>query len=163
MLATTASAYSLVARRSPPSICRSMSYVTVRSTIVCSTASRTKRLPNAYVYTPRFRGMKRVGPAGREPIEAVESVHLTQLAGGDRTDIQAFETEPIVTVPEHSRHVQTGLVSEGAPAVLDERLRVEAGASFAVPGDGPHGAVGPSGACGVGVVASPRPSPDRTE
>ena len=58
--------------------------------------------------------MERVGFSERETIEAVEQVHLTQLAAGERTSVQGFEIEPGATVPEHSHHhEQTGFVYEG--------------------------------------------------
>jgi quercetin dioxygenase-like cupin family protein len=112
--------------------------------------------------------MERVGLADREAVEAVESVHLTQLAGGDRTSIQGFEIEPGATVPEHSHHhEQTGFVYEGALTFVvdDERLRVEAGASFTIPGGEPHAAAnaGDVAVRGVDVFAPPRPDPDWAE
>ena len=43
--------------------------------------------------------MQRVGRADRTTVEAVDRVHLTQLAVGDRTSIQGFEIEAGATVP----------------------------------------------------------------
>ena len=114
--------------------------------------------------------MERVGLSERETIEAVERVHLTQLAAGERTSIQGFEIEPGATVPEHSHHhEQTGFVYEGELTFLvggersDPReIVVGPGESFTIPGDEPHAAVnrGDGVVRGVDVFAPARPGPD---
>jgi len=113
--------------------------------------------------------MKRVGLSDQESVEAVEAVHLAQLAAGERTSIQGFEIEPGATVPEHSHHhEQTGFVYEGALTFVladGEERTVEAGASFAIPGDEPHAAEnrGEEPVRGVDVFSPPRPDPDWAE
>ena len=87
--------------------------------------------------------MERVGLSERETVEAVEKVHLAQLATGERTSIQSFEIEPGATVPEHSHHhEQTGFVYEGELTFLvdDGTVTVGPGDSFTIPGDEPHAA-----------------------
>ena len=112
--------------------------------------------------------MERVGLSERETVEAVEQVHLPQLAAGERTSIQGFEMEPGATVPEHSHHhEQTGFVYEGELTFLvgGETLIVGAGESFTIPGKEPHGAEnrGETAVRGVDVFAPPRPDPDWAE
>lgn len=112
--------------------------------------------------------MERVGLADRETVEAVDRVHLTQLAVGDRTSIQGFEIEAGATVPEHSHHhEQTGFVYEGELTfVVDgEAIAVAAGDSFTIPGGEPHAAEnrGEEPVRGVDVFAPPRPDPDWAE
>lgn len=112
--------------------------------------------------------MERVGLADRDAVEAVEDVHLTQLATGERTSIQGFEIEPGAFVPEHSHHhEQTGFVYEGELTFLQggEETVVEAGDSFTIPGDEPHAAEnrGTEPVRGVDIFAPPRPNPDWAE
>ncbi|QLD90093.1 cupin domain-containing protein [Natronomonas salina] len=113
--------------------------------------------------------MERVGLSERDAVEAVEAVHLTQLATGDRTSIQAFEIKPGATVPEHSHHhEQTGFVYEGELTfVLEDgaELVVGPGDSFTIPGDEPHAAEnrGDTAVRGVDIFAPPRPDPDWAE
>ncbi len=112
--------------------------------------------------------MERVGPADRETVEAVERVHLTRLAVGDRTSIQGFEIAAGATVPEHSHHhEQTGFVYEGELTFLvdGEAIPVAAGESFTIPGGEPHAAAnrGDGSVRGVDVFAPPRTDPDWTE
>lgn len=113
--------------------------------------------------------MERVGLSERDAVEAVEAVHLTQLAAGDRTSIQAFEIEPGATVPEHSHHhEQTGFVYEGELTfVLEDgaELVVGPGDSFTIPGEEPHAAEnrGDATVRGVDIFAPPRPDPDWAE
>lgn len=109
--------------------------------------------------------MERVGLTEREPVEAVEAVHLTQLAVGEETSIQGFEIEPGATVPEHSHHhEQTGFVYEGELTfVLEDGSEVVVGPgdSFTIPGEEPHAAEnrGEEPVRGVDVFAPPRPDP----
>ena len=113
--------------------------------------------------------MERVGLADRESVEAVEAVHLTQLAAGERTSIQGFEIEPGATVPEHSHHPeQTGFVYEGELTFVladGEEVVVGPGDSFTLPGEEPHAAEnrGDEPVRGVDVFAPPRPDPDWAE
>jgi len=112
--------------------------------------------------------MERVGLSGRETVEAVENVHLTQLAVGEKTSIQGFEIEPGATVPEHEHpHEQTGFLYEGELTFVvgGSELTVRAGESFTIPGGEPHAAEnrGDVVADGVDVFAPPRPDPDWAE
>jgi quercetin dioxygenase-like cupin family protein len=129
--------------------------------------------------------MERVGLPERETVEAVEAVHLTQLAVGEETSIQGFEIEPGATVPEHDHHhEQTGFVYEGELTFVledDEASRasenasgeqsaprevvVGPGDSFTIPGGEPHAAEnrGEEPVRGVDVFAPPRPDPDWAE
>jgi len=112
--------------------------------------------------------MERVGLADRATVEAVDRVHLTQLAVGDRTSIQGFEIEAGASVPEHShRHEQTGFVYEGELTFVadGEAIPVGAGESFTIPGGEPHTAEnrGDGPVRGVDVFAPPRPDPDWEE
>ena len=112
--------------------------------------------------------MERVGLADRPTVEAVDRVHLTHLAVGDRTSIQGFEIEAGATVPEHShRHEQTGFVYTGELTFLvdGETIPVGAGTSFTIPGGEPHAAEnrGEDPVRGVDVFAPPRPDPDWAE
>lgn len=112
--------------------------------------------------------MKRVRAADTEAVEAVENVHLRQLAAGERTSIQSFEIEPGATVPEHSHHhEQTGFVYEGELTFLvgDEELPVGPGDSFTIPSEEPHGVVnrGDVTVRGVDIFSPPRTNPDWME
>jgi quercetin dioxygenase-like cupin family protein len=112
--------------------------------------------------------MERVGRANRTTVEAVDRVHLTRLAVGDRTTIQGFEIETGATVPEHGhRHEQTGFVYEGELTFLvdGEAIPVCTGGSFTIPGGEPHAAEnsGDGPVRGVEVFAPPRPDPDWAE
>lgn len=109
--------------------------------------------------------MQRVGLSERDSVEAVEAVHLTQLATGEETSIQAFEIEPGATVPEHSHHhEQTGFVYEGELTFIgpDGETVVGPGDSFSIPGDEPHAAEnrGDVVVRGVDIFAPPRANPD---
>ncbi|MEF8809150.1 cupin domain-containing protein [Natronomonas sp.] len=113
--------------------------------------------------------MKRVGLSDRESVEAVDDVHLTQLATGEKTSIQGFEIEPGATVPEHDHHhEQTGFVYEGELTFIGpdgEETVVGPGDSFTIPGDEPHAAAnrGDTVVRGVDIFAPPRPNPDWAE
>ncbi|WP_435333642.1 cupin domain-containing protein [Haloarchaeobius sp. TZWWS8] len=100
-----------------------------------------------------------------DSVEAVEGVHLSQLAGGDRMTVQHFVIEPGATVPEHSHHhEQAGFVYEGTLTFLvgDEELPVAAGDSYSLPGDEPHAAEnrGDVPVRGIDVFSPPRENPD---
>ncbi|MFQ3319850.1 MAG: quercetin dioxygenase-like cupin family protein [Natronomonas sp.] len=112
--------------------------------------------------------MERVAISDRETVEAVDAVHLTQLATGERTSIQSFDIEPGATVPEHSHpHEQTGFVYEGELTFIvdGEEITVGAGESFTIPGEEPHAAEnrGDVAVRGVDIFAPPRPDPDWAE
>jgi quercetin dioxygenase-like cupin family protein len=109
--------------------------------------------------------MERVPLADVEATEAVDGVHLSQLAAGTEMSVQHFRIEPGATVPEHSHpHEQTGYVTAGTLTFLvdGEECVVEAGDSYAIPGDEPHGAEnrGDEPVEGVDIFAPPRVNPD---
>ncbi|PSP98662.1 cupin domain-containing protein [Halobacteriales archaeon QS_4_70_19] len=109
--------------------------------------------------------MEHVAAGERASVEAVEGVHLTQLAAGERASIQRFRIEPGATVPEHDHHhEQTGYVVEGTLTFLvgDEEYAVGPGDSFTIPGGEPHAAVnrGEVPVVGIDTFAPPRPDPD---
>jgi quercetin dioxygenase-like cupin family protein len=112
--------------------------------------------------------MQRVGLSERDSVEAVEAVHLTQLAMGEETSIQAFEIESGATVPEHSHHhEQTGFVYEGELTFVgpDGETVVGPGDSFTISGEEPHAAEnrGDVTVRGVDIFAPPRANPDWKE
>lgn len=112
--------------------------------------------------------MERAGFAGVEQIEAVDAVHLSQLAIGDRMSVQGFEIEPGATVPKHSHHhEQAGFIYEGELTfVLEDReVVVGAGDSYVLAGEEVHGAENRAEDTvrGVDVFAPPRPNPDWAE
>lgn len=109
--------------------------------------------------------MDRVRVAERETVEAVDGVHLTQLAVGDGMSVQHFRIAAGATVPEHSHpHEQTGWVEAGeATFVLPgEEIGVRAGDSYAIPGGEPHAVEvrGEAPLVGVDVFHPPRAAPD---
>jgi quercetin dioxygenase-like cupin family protein len=128
-------------------------------------------------------GMETVAHSARPTVEAVDGVHLTQLAVGEEMSVQHFHIEPGATVPEHSHHhEQTGYVfrgtftflvdSEGSEtlrangeAVSGEEHVVGAGDSYAIPGDEPHAAENRTDEPveGIDVFAPPRENPDWME
>jgi quercetin dioxygenase-like cupin family protein len=100
-----------------------------------------------------------------DAVEAVEGVHLTQLAAGDRMSVQHFFFEPGAAVPEHSHpHEQTGFITDGTLTFLvdGEELTVSAGDSYAIPGGEPHAAEnqGDVPVRGVDIFSPPRTNPD---
>jgi len=112
--------------------------------------------------------METVTLAERETVEAVDGVHLTQLAAGERTSIQHFHVEPGAEIPEHShRHEQTGYVYAGSLVfeVAGEEFVVGSNESYAIPPDEPHAAENRSDdpVRGIDVFAPPRPNPDWRE
>lgn len=103
-----------------------------------------------------------------ETTEAVENVHLAQLAAGEEMSVQHFEFEPGASVPSHDHpHEQSGFVYEGELTFLleDGEEVVEAGDSYVIAGDEVHGAEnrGEAVVRGVDVFSPPRPNPDWAE
>ena len=104
-----------------------------------------------------------------ESTEAVEGVHLSLLAGGDRMNVQRFEIDPGAEVPEHSHpHEQVGMVVEGRLTfVLEDgsERTVGPGDAFAIPGEEAHAAEnrGESPVVGYDVFSPPRENPDWKE
>ena len=100
--------------------------------------------------------------------EAVEQVHLAQLAAGEEMSVQHFRIEPGATVPEHDHHhEQAGFVYEGELTFLldDGEVTVGAGESYVLAGHEVHGAEnrGDTPVRGVDIFSPPRPDPDWAE
>ncbi|WP_049969745.1 cupin domain-containing protein [Haladaptatus cibarius] len=105
--------------------------------------------------------MERDSLSDHEPTEAVDGVHLAQLAAGEEMSIQHFHIEPDATVPEHSHeHEQTGFIHSGALTfVVDgEKIVLGEGDSYAIPGDEPHSAEneGDEPVRGIDIFSPPR-------
>lgn len=103
-----------------------------------------------------------------EETEAVEQVHLAQLAAGDEMSVQHFRIEPGATVPEHDHHhEQAGFIYEGELTFLlaDGEVTVGEGESYVLAGHEVHGAEnrGDVPVRGVDIFAPPRPDPDWAE
>lgn len=104
-----------------------------------------------------------------DEVEAVDNVHLAQLAVGDNMSVQHFRIEPGATVPEHSHHhEQTGFVYRGELTfILDDgsEIVVGDGDSYALASNEPHAAEnrGDVPVEGVDMFDPPRPSPDWDE
>jgi quercetin dioxygenase-like cupin family protein len=85
--------------------------------------------------------MERVPYEAADAVEAMNGVHLAQLAAGERMNVQHFFVEPGDTVPEHSHeHEQVGFVLEGSGTFLvdGEEIFVAEGDSYVIPGGEPH-------------------------
>lgn len=100
-----------------------------------------------------------------EPVEAVDQVHLSQMASGAEMSIQSFQIEPGADVPEHSHpHEQAGYITQGTVTFIFEGAEqvVEAGDSYVIPGGETHGAVnnGSVTAEGVDIFSPARTDPD---
>ncbi len=98
-------------------------------------------------------------------VEAVESVHLSQLVTGENMSIQHFTIEPGAAVPAHDHHhEQAGFVYEGELTFLleDDEVTVGPGESFDLASHEVHGAEnrGDVPVQGVDVFSPPRPNPD---
>jgi quercetin dioxygenase-like cupin family protein len=109
--------------------------------------------------------MEEVPQAASETVEAVEGVHLTQLAVGERMSAQQFHIEPDAVVPEHSHeHEQIGFVVRGACTfcIGDEEFVVSSGDSYVIPGDEPHRVENRTDepVTGIDVFSPPRTNPD---
>jgi len=117
---------------------------------------------------PDGGGMETVQHSARETVEAVDGVHLTQLAVGAEMSVQHFHIEPGATVPEHSHHhEQVGYVSGGTCVFLVDGAEhvVGPGDSYRIPGDEPHAVENRSEepVDGIDVFAPPRADPDWME
>lgn len=112
--------------------------------------------------------MEIVTDADVDPVEAVEGVHLTQEAAGDRISVQGYYFEPGAEVPEHSHeHEQAGVITSGTLTfVIDgERLLAHEGDSYVIPGGEPHAAINEHDAPveGYDLFSPPRIDPDWAE
>lgn len=110
--------------------------------------------------------MERVPLADHDSTEAVDDVHLTQLAAGERTSIQHFRIEPGAVVPEHSHHhEQTGYIFSGELTfVLEDGDEVTVGPdeSYALLSEEVHAAEnrGDETVLGIDIFGPPRTNPD---
>lgn len=100
--------------------------------------------------------------------EAVDGVHLAQLAAGEATSVQHFCIEPGATVPAHDHpHEQAGFIYEGELTFLLEEgeTTVAAGESYVLAGEEHHGAEnrGDVAVVGVDIFSPPRIDPDWAE
>lgn len=100
----------------------------------------------------------------RETAEPLEGVRLTQVAAGEAMSIQHFRIDPGATVDIHDHHhEQLGYLIAGELSftAAGETLRVEAGDSYAIPSDEPHGVEnnGDEPAVGIEIFSPPRPTP----
>ncbi|SIR31553.1 Cupin domain protein [Haladaptatus litoreus] len=105
--------------------------------------------------------MEKDSLSDHETTEAVDGVHLAQLAAGEEMSVQHFHIEPGATVPEHSHeHEQTGFIHSGALTfVVDgEEIVIREGDSYAIPGDEPHSAKneGDEPVRGIDIFSPPR-------
>ncbi|MFB6352793.1 MAG: cupin domain-containing protein [Halobacteriales archaeon] len=105
----------------------------------------------------------------RNPVEAVEGVHLTQLAVGDRMSVQHVRIESGAVVPEHDHpHEQVGFVYGGELVFVladgTERV-VGPGGSYRFAGGEPHAAEnrGDETVRAIDVFSPPRADPDWQE
>jgi len=103
--------------------------------------------------------------SAQETVEAVEGVHLTQLAVGEEMSVQHFHIEPGAVVPEHShQHEQVGYVLSGSGVftVDGEDHPASPGDSYAIDSNVPHSLVNDSEEPldGIDVFAPPRANPD---
>lgn len=98
--------------------------------------------------------------------EAVEDVHLGQLAAGEAMSVQHFEFEPGAAVLMHDHpHEQSGFVYEGELTFSlkdGEEVVVGAGESYVIAAGEAHAAENraESTARGVDVFSPPRTDPD---
>ncbi|MHB9287804.1 cupin domain-containing protein [Halobacteriales archaeon Cl-PHB] len=109
--------------------------------------------------------MQEKAPADSETVEAVEGVHLTPLASGDRMTVVHFHIEPGATVPDHSHdYEQAGYVTKGTfTFVIDgEEFVIGPGESFVVPSGVAHTAENRADVpvSGVDVFSPPMDDPD---
>ncbi|MFB6298992.1 MAG: cupin domain-containing protein [Halobacteriales archaeon] len=95
------------------------------------------------------------------PTEVVDGVFLSQLAAGERMSIQHVHVEPGAEVPEHSHeHEQLGFIYQGALTFLvdGEEIVCDAGDSYALASEEPHGAVnnGETAVKAIDIFSPPR-------
>jgi quercetin dioxygenase-like cupin family protein len=113
--------------------------------------------------------MEHVSAEAHESVEAVDGVHLVQLAVGDRMSVQHFRIEPGAVVPQHDHpHEQVGFMYGGRLTfVLEDGTEHEVGPgdSYALAGDEPHAVEnrGDEDGVGIDVFSPPRANPDWME
>ena len=104
-----------------------------------------------------------------QEVEAVDDVHLAQLAAGENMSVQHFRIEPGAAVPMHSHHhEQAGFVYRGEVTfVLEdgEEVVVSEGESYVLAGEEAHAAEnhGDEPIEGVDIFSPPRTNPDWAE
>lgn len=112
--------------------------------------------------------MEVVSRSDRDATEALEGVHLAQLAAGEEMSVQYFEIEPGAVVDEHDHHhEQLGYLMGGSVTFIaaGEEFDIEPGDSYVIPGDESHAAEnrGNDTAVGIEIFSPPRPNPPWTE
>jgi quercetin dioxygenase-like cupin family protein len=112
--------------------------------------------------------MEKVPLSDHESAEAVEGIHLTQLAVGERGSIQHFHIEPGAVVPEHSHHhEQLGYIFDGVLTFVVDGEEVEIGPddSYRLASEEPHAAEnkGDVPVMGIDIFCPPRTNPDWME
>jgi quercetin dioxygenase-like cupin family protein len=112
-----------------------------------------------------LEGMDTASLSEESVVEAVEGVHLAQLATGEGMSVQHFDFEVGADVPEHDHeHEQAGFIYAGVLTFLIEGEEVvcEPGDSYVIPSNTTHGAEnrGEDPVRGVDVFSPPRPNPD---
>lgn len=105
--------------------------------------------------------MERVTHDDVDTAEAIEGVHLTQMATGETMSVQEFVIDPGAAVHEHSHHhEQTGYITQGELTFLvdGEEIVVGPGDSYVIPGGEPHAAEnrGDETVVGVDIFSPPR-------
>lgn len=113
--------------------------------------------------------MDHVTTDARDAVEAVDGVHLTQLAVGDRMSVQHVRIEPGAVVPEHDHpHEQVGFVYGGELVFVladgTEHL-VGPGGGYRFAGGEPHAAENRNteSVLAIDVFSPPRADPDWQE
>ena len=94
--------------------------------------------------------------AETQSVEALDGVHLAQVASGDRASLQHFRIDPGATVAPHDHeNEQIGWLAGGSLAfdVDGEAMVVEAGDAYVIPGGETHGVENRGDAAAVGVEA----------
>jgi len=99
--------------------------------------------------------------ADRDAEEVIEGVQLTELAVGDRMNVQYYEVEPGAELPTHSHpEEQVGYLHDGELVLLtaDGERVVQAGDSYVIEANEKHGAVNRTqeSARGVDIFNPPR-------
>jgi quercetin dioxygenase-like cupin family protein len=110
--------------------------------------------------------MDHVSLDSTEEVEAVDDVHLAQLAAGENMSVQHFRIEPGAVVPEHQHHhEQSGFVYRGELTFQLEdgdEVVVAEGDAYDLAGHEVHAAEnrGSVPVEGVDVFSPPRTDPD---
>ncbi|SDM58113.1 Cupin domain protein [Halogranum gelatinilyticum] len=106
--------------------------------------------------------MERVTHDDVDTVAAIEGVHLTQMAAGEKMSVQEFVIDPGAAVEKHDHpHEQTGYIVEGTLTFVvdgEEEIVVGPGDSYVIPGEEPHAAEnrGDETVVGVDIFSPPR-------